>query len=467
MSEENIATYQPMERRRSRPLGLLETMYHTFNCRDIDVCPMFFRISCKYPVTRHHVKVALFQLAEEFTALRLTIVQTGQHTYKFVEKKHMPVSIKERHIKTKTPMLSQECFHRFDFSRGPLWKFTWLKYTGDSENSTEHLYPFQFFFTFHHAIADFQLSRIFVCCFLQNILYSQGALSECVSQRRHLHPCVEHVIPLDLIRPKHELKGHKSYPRYALDMYNVTFSSEISTLKEKQISTEISVINLTEAETMSFFQQCKEHDVKVTAALTAAMTLSFTQLIRKAIPLVITNFVVPTEIMVDLRRYMLDKRTQQSFGSVGAVHMPLQVDIDLSGDVTSKSLYWSVATQCQNKLDEDLAKGEPMRVLREQIPSEIQNPPMTGKSPSVLTLTNLGYLNDIVPESCNNLMKLDEFIPWSNVNIDDMPIFYIGPYTINKKLTMAVGFCGSYTSHQTTGQFTWTLINILKNCSKL
>jgi hypothetical protein len=30
---------------------------------------------------------------------------------------------------------------------------------------------------------------------------------------------------------------------------------------------------------------------------------------------------------------MLDKRTQQSFGSVGAVHMPLQVDIDLSGDV--------------------------------------------------------------------------------------------------------------------------------------
>jgi hypothetical protein len=69
--------------------------------------------------------------------------------------------------------------------------------------------------------------------------------------------------------------------------------------------------------------------VKVTAALTAAMTLSFTQLIRKAIPLDITNFVVPTEIMVDLRRYMLDKRTQQSFGSVGAVHMPLQVDIDL------------------------------------------------------------------------------------------------------------------------------------------
>jgi hypothetical protein len=36
-------------------------------------------------------------------------------------------------------MLSQECFHRFDFSRGPLWKFTWLKYTGDFENSTEHL----------------------------------------------------------------------------------------------------------------------------------------------------------------------------------------------------------------------------------------------------------------------------------------------------------------------------------------
>lgn len=465
MSEENFGVYLPAERLRSRPLGLLETMYHTFNCRVIDICPLFFRISCKLPVTRQQIKTSLFKIAEEFPSLRLTIVQTGQNSYKFVEKEHIPITIKEMYI-TSTPTLSQECLHRFDFSRGPLWKFTWLKSPNSVLDSAERPFSFEFFFTFHHAIGDFYLSRAYVQTFLCNILHSQGILPERIPKYRDLYPSIETVIPLHLVSQKSRFKERNFFPVYALDIYNAAFSSEIHSLKERG-TTGINTVKFQEDDSKSFFQQCKQQNVKVTSAINAAIVLSFTQLVRKAIPKTLATFVVPTEVVVDLRHFVVDERTKDSFGSVGAVHMPLLVDIDLLEDIESKSYYWSVANQCQNKLKEALASGEPMRVLREDVPFEIKSPPRPGKSRFVLTLSNLAFLNDITPEDHANMMKLEEFTPWSNVDVDDMPIFYVGVYTLNNCLNLAVGHGGSYTSEQTAAQFKWQVTKLLKCCSKL
>ncbi|XP_052082249.1 uncharacterized protein LOC127719919 isoform X1 [Mytilus californianus] len=465
MSEENLLPYTQTNSQRSRTLGLLETMYHTYTCREIDVCPVYFKMSTKHPVTRHHVKEALFTLVDEFAALRLTIVQTGRHSYKFVERKRMPVSIHEKYTNTNETILNQERLHKFDFSRGPLWKFTWLKNpTKHGENALQ--YPFHFFFIFHHAISDFHQIHTIVQSLTRNILHSQRVLPTAPIYKRHLCPSIEHVIPLDFVRKVSQTNDSTKWPTCAIDTYNAAFNSEIAELQKRNLSTAICPVQLNETDSRSFFRQCKHHNVKITSAIVAAMTVSFTQLIQTALPPSSSRFVVPVEIMVDLTRYIVDDRIKQSFGSVGAIHLPFLVEMNLL-DLKSKGNFWSIAQQCQTRLDQSLATGEPMKVLLRDVPSEIHNEPEIGKSPFVLSISNMGSLDDIIPETCKHEIQLEDFIPWTNVTVDDMPVFCTGFLTFNGSLKMVAGYCNSYTSKQTTDLFTSSLRQLLINCSKL
>ncbi|CAC5426669.1 unnamed protein product [Mytilus coruscus] len=463
MSEKNLRPYSQTNPQNSRTLGLLETIYHTYTCREIDVIPVYFKMSTKHPVTRHHVQEALFTLVDEYAALRLTIVQTGRHSYKFVERKHMPVSIHEQYTNTDETILIEERLHKFDFSRGPLWKFTWLKNpTRHGENSLQ--YPFHFFFIFHHAISDFNQIRIIVQSLTRNILNSQRVLSTAPIYKRHLCPSIEHVIPLDFVRKVSQPNHSTKWPTCAIDTYNAAFHYEIAELQKKNISTEMCTLQLKEAESRSFFRQCKHHNVKITSAIVTAMTLSFTQLIQTALPSSTSRFVVPVEIMVDLTRYIIDDRIKQSFGSVGAIHLPFLVEMNLL-DLKSKGNFWSIAQQCQTRLDQSLATGEPMKVLLRDVPLEINNQPRMGKSPFVLSISNMGSLDDIIPETCNHEIQLDDSTLCINVTVDSMPVFWTGFLTLNESVKIVVGYCNSYTSKQTTFLFINSLRELLINSS--
>ena len=88
-------------------------------------------------------------------------------------------------------------------------------------------------------------------------------------------------------------------------------------------------LQLNETESTILVRQCKHHNVKITSAIVAAMTVSFTQLIQTELPLSSSRFVVTVEIMVDLKRYIIDDKVKQSFGSVGAMHLPFLVEMNL------------------------------------------------------------------------------------------------------------------------------------------
>ncbi|CAG2229094.1 unnamed protein product [Mytilus edulis] len=232
MAENILRPYSQIKSQRSRSLGLLETIYHKYICREIGVIPVYFKMSTKNPVTLRHVQEALFTLVDEYAALRLTIIQTGSHLYNFFEREDMPVSINEKDTNTNETILNQERLHKFDFSRGPLWKFTWLKNpTRHGENSLQ--YPFHFFFIFHHAISDFNQIHTIVQSFTRNILNSQRVLSKAPIIKLHLCPSIENVIPSDFEKevshPNYSTKGIAC----AIDTYNTAFHNEIAELQKK------------------------------------------------------------------------------------------------------------------------------------------------------------------------------------------------------------------------------------------
>lgn len=453
-------------RRYSRKLGPLETMYHTYNCREMDVCPLLFKLSTKSPVLGHHIRKALSYLVDEFASLRLSLVQTGRFEYKFVERERIPISIREVSAESFQSVLNKGCHHRFNFQDEPLWTFTWVRSKRSDQHSLEFPHTFQFFFIFHHAVCDFHQGRSIVQSFIRNITLAQGHPLPIKLNYHPFGPSIEQVLPLSLVARNINAVQNRQYDSSALDAYKSTFTSEIVSLERKKLSTEFIKVSLDEQETRSLMSQCRQNHVKITSAITAALSMAFFRLVRGKIPMYSKTFVVPVEIMVDLTRYIIDDKIKKSLKSVSAIHTPFLVNFDIS-DFQTLQDFWIIAKRIQANLDHALSVGAPMKVLLEDVYSEICNPPASGKSPFVLGLSNVGNLDDIVPEACRSEVRVADFIPWTNVTIDDMPIFITSVHTLNKSLVSSIGYCNGYTSNHTADIFAQHVSHILKSSSKL
>ncbi|XP_062581199.1 uncharacterized protein LOC134243008 isoform X1 [Saccostrea cucullata] len=463
--------------RHERKLGPLETMYHVFYTRGVDIYAQMATLLCKRPVELEEVSEAMVCLLKRHPMLRMTIKETGEEypDFKFVEMDPVKLDIQISYNCDKEELLHEESCRSFAVKDGPLWRLTIVnnekeQRKADTVKSSEHNFEFSFVFCFHHSLADGIYLRTLFADFIEFLdMVQKHSIDSRFVKEIEMLPAIESLLPL--LNPNRRLISSECSSEDsvknidALRAYEVHFNHEIEQLRNRQQSTKSIRSNLPSSKSKTFLHQCKQNHVTVTGACIAASCIAFCQLIKASIPNDVKVLNIPVEIMVNMRRYTQNKNMYLAYPGVAAVHLPLTVKLPLGGNLQEH--FWYLAKQCTDDINNMLISGYPLEYMSTEVAQEINKEPQTGKSPYVLCITNMYSVDGIVKPNQRPRFQLKEFPAMTQIGIDEMPIFYVGILSMAQELHLDIGHCQRYTSQSTAAKFSWNVVSMLQKFSSL
>lgn len=462
-----------LKMRYERKLGPLETMYHVYYTRGVDIYAQMATLLCESPVRKEEVSEAMVCLLKRHPMLRMTIKETGEEypDFKFVEMNPVKLDIQVSPSADKEALLHEESCKSFSLKEGPLWRLT-IVADKASAGARRGLMPheFSFVFCFHHSLADGIYLRTLFADFIEYLdMVQRKTINSSSVKEIELLPAIEFLLPL--LNPNRRLVSldcnneDSSKAIDALQAYEAHFSEEITQLRNQQQSTKSIRSHLQSNNSRTFLLQCKQNSVTVTGACIAASCIAFGQLIRSSISSDVRVLLIPVEIMVNMRRYTQKDSMYQAYPGVAAVHLPLTVKLPLLENLQEH--FWYLAKQCTDDINNMLISGYPLEYMSTEVAQEINSLPQTGKSPYVLCITNMSTVDGIVKPKQRSRFQLKEFPAMTQIGIDDMPIFYVGILTMAQELHLDIGHCQRYTSQTTAAKFSWNVFSTLLNFSNL
>ncbi|OWF41248.1 uncharacterized protein LOC110462780 [Mizuhopecten yessoensis] len=485
--------------RLSRPLGPLETMYHLYHQRGMDLIVQLMSLKTNVPVTQLIVRQALVFLMKKHPILRMCIKRSDRDhvQYNFLEMDKCAMDLRVTENTNHEEILAEALLLSFDYESGPLWRMVFVepdvKLCAHLPNSNLN-HSLVFAFSCHHAIADgIYLQKIYMDFIEMIHLIQNGRFNALSSMKKSLFlPPIEKILPV--IFPygreerRHRLRRHSELFRStetdpnmsktrsfggkaieALDVYHKRFHSEIANLSSaKRQSTGVIRFSFTEGHSRTFLLSNKENHVTVTSSCVTAACLSLARLLEPNIPDDVDYLAVPVEIMVNLRRYVTDQTMFENYPGCAAIHIPLTISVPLRcTHNVSSTIFWNLSQQCSEKISDIVSSGKPIEIMKEEAENELNAQPVKGKSPFVICLTNLSRVDDMVKPELKKNFRLASFPSLTRIAVDDMPIFFINVFTLNKELNVNVGYCASYTSRQTATRYSWLYSDVICQHSKL
>lgn len=103
-----------------RTLGRLETMYHTYYKKGIDICVQGVHLDCVQCVTLSQVREAMGLLQMQHPMLRMFIDEDTEHRFYFVERNSRSVDCSVSYLSTED--LLKEALNKKFLADGPLWR---------------------------------------------------------------------------------------------------------------------------------------------------------------------------------------------------------------------------------------------------------------------------------------------------------------------------------------------------------
>ncbi|XP_060066727.1 uncharacterized protein LOC132547011 [Ylistrum balloti] len=486
--------------RLSRPLGPLETMYHLYHQRGMDLIVQLMSLRTCAPVTQLNVRQALVFLMKKHPILRMCIRRNkcrDSVCYNFLEMGKCTMDLRVTKNTNHEEILANALRLSFDYENGPLWRIIFVD--PDIKASTNVETPplnhsLVFAFSCHHAIADgIYLQKIYTD-FIELIhLIQNGRFSALSAMKKSLFlPPIENILPVifpdDRVerRPRQRknsgifmqtggdanaqtTRSCTGKSIQALDAYNNSCHSEISNLvnTHKQSTGNIR-FKFTEGHSRKFLLSNKENHVTVTSSCIIAACMSLARLLEPTLPVDIDRLVVPVEIMVNLRRYVTDQTMFEDYPGCAAIHIPLTISVPLRRAHKQSAMnFWNLSEQCADKISDIVSTGKPIEIMKEEAENELREQPVRGKSPFVICLTNLSRVDDMVKPELKKNFRLVSFPSLTRIAVDDMPIFFINIFTLNKELNVNIGYCANYTSRQTAARYAWFYSDVICQHSKL
>ncbi|KAJ8320885.1 hypothetical protein KUTeg_002472 [Tegillarca granosa] len=463
----------------SRPMGSLETMYHKYHKRGIDIYAQIIHLRMLHPINLQQTREALECLVKRHPLLRMTIKELksgSSQNFKFEEMDPFILDLREIYADDLEKVLAYELNNPLNCNDGPLWRFTVIYSNNSGRKFLGKLnHNFTFMFKCHHSLADGIYLHQLYSDFIEYVdLIQRGYQIKQQIKELTVLPAIENLIPFmyapkardQILATRNTLGQRKDNLKDALSAYNNRFSGEISNFSKKEISTKVVRMSINMNATARFLLSCKYHKVSVSGACIAAACTSMLDLVRSSLSEKVDCISIPVEIMVDLRRYMIDKTLFDSYPGVAAIHIPLDVTMNLDINYQEEKSFWTFAKQISMNIETLISTGKPLEVMAEESRScDDQN--NTGKSPYVICFTNLSSVDKVLKTSLKDRFKIERFPGITKVTIDDMPIFFIGAFTLNKMFNIGVEYCTNYTSENTAAHFSWKLLSHLQHASKL
>ncbi|XP_069102129.1 uncharacterized protein [Argopecten irradians] len=484
----------------SRPLGPLETMYHLYHQRGMDLIVQLMSLKTSTPVTQLVIRQALVFLMRKHPILRMCIKRTncrGYIGYHFQEMDKCAMDLRVTENTNHEEILAEALCLTFDYEHGPLWRIICVESDVGQVNTMLSPCPqlrhsFVFAFSCHHAIADgIYLQKIYTD-FIEiiHLIQKEHFCTLSAMKKSMFLPPIENILPV--IFPDSE--GEQRYkPRRnsgllmptgtktnvlakrgkhigALDAYSNIYASEIVSLnKTHRQSTGVIRFKFTEGYSRTFLLNTKEKHGTVTASCVTAACLSLARLLEPGIPSNVDHLIVPVEIMVNLRRYVTDKTMFEDYPGCAAIHIPVTIAVPLRRPCNRSSAmnFWNLSQQCSDKISYIVSSGKPVEIMKEEAANEMNQQAVKGKSPFVICLTNLSRVDDMVKPELKENFKLTSFPSLTRIAVDDMPIFFINVFTMSKELNVNIGYCSSYTSKLTAARYAWLYSDTICQHSRL
>lgn len=159
-----------------RTLGRLETMYHMYYKRGIDMCVQMVHLDCLQCVTLSQVREAMELLQMQHPMLRMFIDEDTENRFHFVERNSRSVDCSVSYLSTED--LLKEAVNKKFLADGPLWRIiiqrtrSMLQENCDvcsgcqTRNKDRFLHNFSFALSFHHSLID----GVYLICLLRDFL---------------------------------------------------------------------------------------------------------------------------------------------------------------------------------------------------------------------------------------------------------------------------------------------------------
>jgi len=506
------SNYKPGTKRLHRPLGPLEVMYHLYHKRGIDIVAQLICLETYSHVTTNEIKEALINLMYCHPLLCMSIhekASDGGKWFHFFEMEPHRIDLSETNEKNWENVLVNVISKPFDIENGPLWRITIVRDNEDlkgnsskdcygTRNDNTHksslTYRLAFVFGCHHSIADgIYLRNIYsdFISILDKLKNRKGDLKYEKKQSLFLPP-IENILPIiyphargyvlpyakEYISSQESRQAIKclssqlqcsscnrrgcSHSVEALDAYQFMHRLEILRLSQIKPETTVMRFKLTDTQSKLYLFKCKSNRVTVTAASITAACMALASVLKTSLPADIEWLEVPVEIMVNLRRYVTDKSLLESYPGVAAIHIPLLVKIPLKIRHNDDA-FWEIARKCAHDIYEIVTSAKPIETMIAESENELKSKPVIGKSPFVICLTNLSSVDNVVKPDLQDRYRLVAFPGMTHIAVDDMPIFYINLFTLNREFNVGVGWCSSYTSQNTASKYLWNFRQFLQS----
>lgn len=489
-----------------RPLGGLEIMYHHSLSKGTDMIYLMTEIETNFPVTPARARNALFLLSEKHPMLRMTIqCKEGTHSdgISFLEMDEVKLDFSSSERKDWLQFIMEEVAIPFDIVNGPLWRCRLLAQSDSCSDSSENYSPKKvvgkvdgrkqeeksklkhekaatkngfvydsiFLFILHHSMMDGKYFLWLFNHFAEFLAKVEDQSTDriSVSEILPLLPPAEHVIVPTL---SNITENKNPYSRSCssiyvdlkhpsdkvLNDYNQRFSQDIKDSNSRQPRNLYMFHEFSELETYDIVRSCKEVGASANGACLAASVLAFVDLVYPSS--VLEDFDIPFEFMLDLRRYCpsdLPRNIMKCFPGVFSTHVPMIAALKLTTRPVSYREFWNMSRSFGKTIQNEVKSPEKIfqclrRTLNDSRTMKTANT-KSGKSATVLCVSNLGCLDGVLTEDVKKKVRLAKLLGHSTVLIEDSPIFYVNNYLLNDRLVVNVGFCENYTSSSTTMEY--------------
>lgn len=468
-----------------RTLGRLETMYHTYHKKGIDMCAQVVHLDCVQCVTLSQVREAMERLQMQHPMLRMFIDEDTEHRFHFVERNSRSVDCSVSYLSTED--LLKEALNKKFLADGPLWRIiiqktrSIIQENGDVcsgcqiSNKDRFLHNFSFALSFHHSLID---GMYLVCLLrdfleiLQNIQLNEEFNSSKDLEQREILPPIEHFLQPVSWRERSIFVPTRSDIKQSMDAltaYERCFFSEIGFLRLKPERTEALRLNMDRTKSFQFLSNCKQQHILVSGAIMAAASIAFAKRLKKSLQPTVKILDIPVDVMVDMRRYTTEPMKDfPIFPGTAAMHLYFLVKVPLQENLDSQTLFWRIAKKCSADMTSALDSSKPLRIMREEVECEIDTVGEgVGKSAHVLCITNLNSVDRIVRPDEHPCFQLKGFTGLSKIGIDNHPVFEILVFSLNDRLHLDTAYCSGYTSGETAANFSWTMIQTIQSTSML
>lgn len=495
------ALYKPSQGKRMvlrRPLGGIELMYNKNTSQGADIICLMTKIRTTYHVTHEAARKALTLLHLRHPLLRMRIKANGSPGhFDLVENLEQVCDFQVSDRADWTQYMLEELENPFDGENQPLVRYRLLNSRRFDDDQKMHsnmaarrqelfCYEATFLFIMHHAIMDGVYSLwIFqdLIRFLDGVLEKRdfGRVKELpllpamenffTFKNKYKNNCQGTRNPKTL--PDCKLRFcHNSEDDTVLKAYENTFQREIDTTPGQILKNNFILFKLGEEDTKSFQSAYEHHNCSAKSAIAAASVLALLDLVYNSAH-ALNDVTVPVEFMMDFRRFCesndLGKDVPQ-YPGVAAFHIPSEVKLQLEGKVT-RDKFWKIASSFEEYLSNEVLSPEVYKWIPEEADKYSKDPNCDeedhGKSPYVLSISNMGKLENVLNSDISQRVRLVDLHGHSSILVDHMPLFFITTFLINSHFCGNVSFCENYTSLKTAVKYKGHVLKYLLMDSKL